>query len=71
MTRKCILCEQVFGCKRGSIKYECEACRLADGCGIRLFFITNDPGDEVCESCWKIIEKNDPVISAKLPNNLL
>ena len=51
MARKCILCGELLGCKKGKTEYECRNCRLVDDCSIRHYFTTTNLIYEVCRSC--------------------
>ena len=57
MGRKCIICEEIFGCQRGNIKYLCSECRLFDECSIKHYFSTTHVTDEICPECKPAFEK--------------
>jgi hypothetical protein len=66
MGRKCIVCGQMFGCIRGKIRYLCEDCRLAEGCGIRNHFSTTRLTYEICDRCLKGEELPERPLSGNL-----
>ena len=58
MKRYCIVCENIFGCVKGGIKYDCVDCICMGSCKFRnvgtMSYVKNTQvTGGICEGCWE------------------
>jgi len=53
MNRYCIACEEIFGCIKGSVKYDCFDCHDVDSCTLRNDYTKTHLTSGICEDCWE------------------
>ena len=52
MGRYCIVCQTLFGCVKGDIKYVCEDCADADHCPVLADANKEQVTGGICQNCW-------------------